>query len=92
MRVDHFIPWSMYSSDTIHNFVVTDQACNSKKSNYLASKKNYEKCVKRNLDLGGEIQEKLKNSGIISDVNRSMNVAKWAYKYAKDNNYIFWEP
>ena len=53
MRVDHFIPWSMYSSDTIHNFVVTDQACNSKKSNYLASKKFYEKWVKRNLDLGG---------------------------------------
>lgn len=90
MRVDHFIPWSMYSSDTIHNFVVTDQACNSKKSNYLASKEFYEKWETRNLDFGYEIHEKLKKCGVVSDVNRSMNIAKWAYRYAEDNNYILW--
>jgi hypothetical protein len=29
--VDHFIPWSMYPSDTGHNFVLADSSCNSKK-------------------------------------------------------------
>ncbi|WP_168390289.1 HNH endonuclease domain-containing protein [Acinetobacter indicus] len=92
MRVDHFIPWSMYSSDTIHNFVVTDQACNSKKSNYLATSSYYEKWERRNQNLGDEIHERLKTTGITSNVQKSANVARWAYRYALENEYTFWEP
>ncbi len=29
--VDHFIPWSMYPSDSGHNFVLADSRCNSQK-------------------------------------------------------------
>lgn len=92
MRVDHFIPWSMYSSDTIHNFVVADQSCNSKKSNYLAASYFYEKWLRRNHEFGNQIHEKLEKSGISSDVKKSENVANWAYKYAKENEYMFWSP
>lgn len=92
MRVDHFIPWSMYSSDTIHNFVVTDKSCNSKKSNYLASSYFYKKWMLRNHKYGHEISQKLVNNGISNDMQKSENVANWAYRYASENEYEFWSP
>lgn len=92
MRVDHFIPWSMYASDTIHNFVLADELCNSKKNNYLADIKFYEKWKNRNQDDGNQMHQKLKDLGIKSDIRKSNNVANWAYRYAKENRYIFWSP
>lgn len=46
--VDHFIPWSMYPSDTGHNFVLADSGCNSKKSNFLASERFLDRWRLRN--------------------------------------------
>lgn len=92
MRVDHFVPWSLYSSDTIHNFVITDNRCNSKKSNYLASVDFLEKWLDRNRRYDNKIKEELSDQGICIDMKRSENIAHWAYRYAVENNYLLWSP
>jgi 5-methylcytosine-specific restriction endonuclease McrA len=35
-EVDHFIPWSRYSADLVHNLVLADRRCNSKKRDRIA--------------------------------------------------------
>lgn len=42
-HVDHFIPWSRYPNDGIHNLVVADQRCNLDKRDYLAAAEHVER-------------------------------------------------
>lgn len=90
--VDHFIPWSLYSADTGHNFVLADSTCNSKKSNFLADIPFYEQWQQRNHDFNGLITQELSSLGFLTDLDRSANIANWAYEQAKENNYTLWCP
>lgn len=89
--VDHFIPWSMYSYDTGHNFVMADARCNSKKSNMLASPFYLAQWQARNHLHDQVLQTEMAAQGFLSDINRSHAVAAWAYQQASDNDYLFWE-
>ena len=89
--VDHFIPWSMYPSDTGHNFVLADSTCNSKKSNLLASNEFLYKWQKRNEDQDLIILDRISVLGFLTDKDRSHKVAEWAYVQAQENNYILWD-
>lgn len=88
--VDHFIPWSMYPSDTGHNFVLADSSCNSKKSNLLASDEFLHKWQERNEEQDLKIVDRISVLGFLTDKERSHKVAEWAYAQGKENNYIFW--
>ncbi|WP_349929265.1 HNH endonuclease domain-containing protein [Acinetobacter sp. A1-4-2] len=88
--VDHFIPWSMYPSDTGHNFVLADSNCNSKKSNLLASDEFLHKWRKRNKEQDLIIVDRIAVLGFLTDKERSHKVAEWAYAQANENNYIKW--
>lgn len=88
--VDHFIPWSMYPSDTGHNFVLADSSCNSKKSNLLASNEFLHKWHERNEEQDLIIVNRISVLGFLTDKDRSHKVAEWAYSQAKDNNYLCW--
>lgn len=88
--VDHFIPWSMYPSDTGHNFVLADISCNSKKSNFLASDEFLYKWQERNEEQDLIIADRISVLGFLTDKERSHKVAEWAYAQGKENNYIFW--
>jgi 5-methylcytosine-specific restriction endonuclease McrA len=88
--VDHFIPWSMYPSDTGHNFVLADSSCNSKKSNLLASDEFLHKWQERNEEQDLIIVDKISVLGFLTDKERSHKVAEWAYEKGKENNYLVW--
>lgn len=88
--VDHFIPWSMYPSDTGHNFVLADSSCNSKKSNLLASDEFLHKWQERNEEHDLIIVDRISILGFLTDKERSHKVAEWAYKQANENNYVKW--
>lgn len=88
--VDHFIPWSMYPSDTGHNFVLADSSCNSKKSNLLASDEFLHKWRERNEEQDLIIVDRISVLGFLTDKERSHKVAEWAYCQAKENNYLIW--
>ena len=89
--VDHFIPWSMYPSDTGHNFVLADSSCNSKKSNLLASDEFLHKWQERNEEQNLIIVDRISVLGFLTDKERSHKVAEWAYSQARENNYIFFK-
>jgi len=88
--VDHFIPWSMYPSDTGHNFVLADSSCNSKKSNLLASNEFLHKWQERNEEQDLIIVDRISLLGFLTDKERSHKVAEWAYAQGKENNYLMW--
>lgn len=88
--VDHFIPWSMYPSDTGHNFVLADSSCNSKKSNLLASDEFLHKWRERNEEQDLIIVDRISVLGFLTDKERSHKVAEWAYRQANENNYVKW--
>jgi 5-methylcytosine-specific restriction endonuclease McrA len=88
--VDHFIPWSMYPSDTGHNFVLADSSCNSKKSNLLASNEFLHKWQERNEEHNLIIVDRISVLGFLTDKERSHKVAEWAYSQGKENNYLMW--
>lgn len=88
--VDHFIPWSMYPSDTGHNFVLADSNCNSKKSNLLASNEFLHKWQERNEEQDLIIVDRISVLGFLTDKERSHRVAEWAYAQGKENNYLLW--
>ena len=88
--VDHFIPWSMYPSDTGHNFVLADSNCNSKKSNLLASDEFLHKWQERNEEQDLIIVDRISVLGFLTDKERSHKVAEWAYAQGKENNYFLW--
>lgn len=92
--VDHFIPWSLYQYDTGHNFVLTDNTCNSQKSNLLAADSFYQKWLERNILHNHFITHEMASIGFTTDKNRSENIASWAYKQIRDRDPIhgFWVP
>jgi len=88
--VDHFIPWSMYPSDTGHNFLLADSSCNSKKSNLLASDEFLHKWRERNEEQDFIIVDRISVLGFLTDKERSHKVAEWAYAQGRENNYLIW--
>jgi 5-methylcytosine-specific restriction endonuclease McrA len=80
--VDHFVPFSLYPRDLLHNFVVAHPVCNRSKSNTLAARLHLEKWMtyvdRRSDDLNaiaGEI-------GFPIDVSASVMVTQWSYANA----------
>lgn len=77
--VDHFVPFSLYPRDLIHNFVLAHPACNRSKSDALAAKPHLERWVvymQANADSLAEIGTR---AGVLSDADASKAVAIWGY-------------
>ncbi|GAA5100756.1 HNH endonuclease [Wohlfahrtiimonas larvae] len=91
-EVDHFIPWSYYQQDTIHNFVIADRKCNGAKNNFLADTSFLIRWLARNQKYGQEIHTASKNIGIVSNQKVSENIAQWAYQRAINNQSPIWIP
>lgn len=92
LEVDHFIPWSKYPIDTIHNFVLADHDCNNKKRDYLAEERFYEQWLLRNQNYGEDIANDTQSLGFISNQQRSETISSWAYQIAVEHNDLVWTP
>ena len=93
-EVDHFIPWSKYPIDTVHNFILADHSCNNKKRDYLAEEKFYEQWLIRNQRYGQtiEAESQSQNLGFINNRQRSETVSQWAYQLAVEYEDLVWSP
>ena len=79
-EVDHFVPWARYPRDTAHNFVLSHRGCNNDKRDMLAAKQHLENWMERIQRRGGEMGDLLSKSGFVSDVECSIQIARWAYQ------------
>lgn len=89
--VDHFIPWSRYSLDYGHNFVLAHPTCNREKGAYLPAEHHLEDWVKRNELRGQPLTHDLRKLGFVSDWNSSRQVACWAYEGAAALKTLLWQ-
>lgn len=88
--MDHFIPWSHYSLDYGHNFVLAHPTCNREKGAYLAAENHLEDWVKRNERRGDPLTQALQALGFISEWSSSRQVALWAYEGVAALNASVW--
>lgn len=91
-EVDHFIPWSKYPIDTLHNFVLADHKCNNSKRDFLAEERFYDSWLIRNDDYGKLIGSEGKSLGFISNIQRSETISQWAYQVAIEHSDLVWSP
>ena len=90
LEVDHFIPFSLYSRDLIHNFVLACPACNRSKSDTLAAKIHLDKWVElttKSSEAIGNIGDQV---GVSSNLETILAIAKWGYENAAHTNAAFW--
>jgi 5-methylcytosine-specific restriction endonuclease McrA len=88
--VDHFVPFSLYPRDLIHNFVLAHPSCNRSKSDTLAARPHLEHWLDymgRNDDALREIAEQ---AGRISDPSSCRAVASWGYANAISSGAQAW--
>jgi len=88
--VDHFIPFSQYPRDLMHNFVLAHQGCNRSKSNALAAREHLERWVEyvdredTNLTTIGN------DAGKVTDLSVTRAVARWGYENAVQSSAQAW--
>jgi len=90
LEVDHFIPFSLYPRDLMHNFVLACPTCNRSKSDTLAAKVHLDKWIEltnKNAKAIAKIGEQI---GVSSSLETSIAIAKWGYKTAEQNQNYCW--
>lgn len=90
LEVDHFIPFSLYPRDLIHNFVLACPKCNRSKSDSLAAQCHLDKwyeLINQNTNSIEKIGEK---TGIKTDLKASLKIVEWAYKKQIINKESTW--
>lgn len=81
-EVDHFIPWSRYSVDLGHNFVLACRSCNGHKGDMLAAPGHLENWWRRNEDRGRIMTEFFDFRTLPHDLPGIKWIARWAYEQA----------
>ena len=88
--VDHFIPWSRYPTNLGHNFVLAHPQCNNQKSDHLAAEEHLQAWAERNGAHRDELNCRLLESDLPSDVAASARIATWAYSQTESANGQVW--
>ena len=82
-EVDHFIPWSRYPRNLVHNLVVTDRRCNSDKSDVLAGDEHRSRWVSHVKAHDEALVEIGASTGLPADLLTAIHVADWCYSEAR---------
>jgi 5-methylcytosine-specific restriction endonuclease McrA len=90
LEVDHFIPFSLYPRDLMHNFVLACPECNRSKSDTLAAKMHLNKWVELITNNSEAVAKIGEQAGVSSNLETSLAIAKWGYELAINNNVDFW--
>ncbi|MEI6601437.1 MAG: HNH endonuclease [Comamonadaceae bacterium] len=88
--VDHFVPFSMYPRDLIHNFVLAHPSCNRSKSDTLAALPHLERWLEYITKNDDALQEIGEASGRVSDRKSCISVARWGYANALNSGAQAW--
>jgi 5-methylcytosine-specific restriction endonuclease McrA len=78
-HVDHFIPWSRYPDNGIHNLVVADERCNRWKRDFLAARQHVLKWRRRNTEYESALLEVAGESKWVSHPDDTLGVARGIY-------------
>jgi 5-methylcytosine-specific restriction endonuclease McrA len=89
-EVDHFIPWSRYSAELGHNFVLAHARCNNAKSDHLAAERHLAAWVERNRRHEEELRARLEEAMLPCDMAAANQVAKWVYQQTEKANGQVW--
>lgn len=88
--VDHFIPFSLYPRDLMHNFVLAHPSCNRSKSDTLAAKPHLERWLGYVTRHDDDLKEIGKSVGRNADLPATRAVARWGYGNAVTSNANAW--
>jgi hypothetical protein len=88
--VDHFVPWSRYPRDLVHNLVLAHGTCNSRKSDTLAAEPYLERWAQYIERHDSDIQRLGTEAGLLVDRATSIAVADWSYGHAERVNARVW--
>lgn len=90
LEVDHFIPFSLYPRDLMHNFVLACPSCNRSKSDSLAARIHLDRwleAIKHNSDAINQIGEAV---GISANLDTSLSITHWSYGAASSDQAASW--
>ncbi|HTF66375.1 MAG TPA: HNH endonuclease signature motif containing protein [Edaphobacter sp.] len=88
-EVDHFIPWTRYSADLVHNLVLADRRCNSKKRDRIAHGDHLINWTSRNRRHGDGLASAVAGR-VVCDLKSANSVAYWSYAQTEDANGLTW--
>jgi 5-methylcytosine-specific restriction endonuclease McrA len=80
--VDHFVPFTLYPRDLMHNFVLAHPICNRSKSDTLAARMHLEHWVEYVGRYDDELNDIGASAGVVSDRVASRSIASWGYRNA----------
>lgn len=81
--VDHFIPWSRYPRDLMHNLVLAHSKCNADKSDWLGAQIYLERWVEFVSEHDADLRRIGTDAGLIVDRETAHAVAVWTYGHAE---------
>ena len=88
--VDHFMPFSLYSRDLAHNFVLAHASCNRSKSDSLAARRHLERWLERLVRHKDNVSELGQKVGVVVDPVVCHQVAGWGYSSARAGGGHAW--
>jgi hypothetical protein len=89
-EVDHFIPWSRYPRNLVHNLVVAHQACNNAKSDVLAGVDHQHRWTSHVARYDADLSEIGIANGLMADRLAALHVADWCYAEARRIHADVW--
>jgi hypothetical protein len=88
--VDHFIPWSRYPRDLVHNLVLAHAKCNALKSDLLGGESYLERWAEFVSDHDSALLQLGTEAGLLVDRATSIAVAEWSYGHAERVHAEVW--
>jgi hypothetical protein len=73
-----------------HNLVLANAGCNADKSDLLADVPHLKRRAERNDRYGSEIAEAMAERGVVSDLDATRGIARWAYGRAEASGALLW--
>lgn len=89
-EVDHFIPWSRYPRNLVHNLVVAHRACNGAKSDVLAGPEHRERWSAHVVNNDTVLCDIGASSGLMADRAAALHIADWSYTEARRVHADVW--
>jgi hypothetical protein len=90
-EVDHFVARARSANDAVENFVLADRSCNGDKSDLLAAPSFVADWAARNRDHAGALTTIAELSGVESDHQGSMAVARSIYAHLPADGTPMWQ-